>query len=566
MISGGDDLATRASPALRRAFGLGCRVQGLRFMASTRNARSIARRTLKNILESNADAEFTRARMGGFTSLDRFRSLPTTTYDDYLPYVDRLANGRGNGLTVDPVTSFLLSSGTTGKPKLLPVTKRQSDAIRWHMMAPLGLALGEGTLGPIRAPWFHPLTLYPGRVSAGGIPIASAPAEAITRMRWVFERLWCAPLPVFRVLDQASARYLHVLSALLERDLWCILSFYPSILLNAFRDMHARADELLRDIADGTLSRQLELSAEQRVELARYRQPNPERAREMERLRSAGNWTASAIWPGMRTVVTAGSGVYGFYVNQLKPHLGDVRVFSPVYAASEGVVGIRVSARHDGYTVSPTAAYVEFIPAGASARGDASPRSMDEIEAGGIYEIVITNYAGFVRYRLGDLVEVVGWQGEAPIVRFLERRGQLLDVSGEKVTEAQIARVFEAACEERGARVVDYVVTIDLESNPARYALLVEWAAGAAGDVDALLRAFDRRLRELNAIYEKWRQVGMLSPPAAIELEPGSFERFRELRIAQGTTAGQVKIPHVVSDPEFARRHFASVRRVALSA
>ena len=49
--------------------------------------------------------------------------LPLTTYDDYLPYIERVANGEANVLTRDPVQLFELSSGSTAASKLIPYTR-----------------------------------------------------------------------------------------------------------------------------------------------------------------------------------------------------------------------------------------------------------------------------------------------------------------------------------------------------------------------------------------------------------------------------------------------------------
>ena len=38
-----------------------------------------------------------------------------------------------------------------------------------------------------------------------------------------------------------------------------------------------------------------------------------------------------------------------------------------------------------------------------------------------MYEIVITNSSGFYRYRLGDIVEVVGFFNQVPLIDFLFR-------------------------------------------------------------------------------------------------------------------------------------------------
>jgi hypothetical protein len=231
-------------------------------------------------------------------------------------------------------------------------------------------------------------------------------------------------------------------------------------------------------------------------------------------------------------------------------------------------VGIGLSAHRPGYAVSPTGAYVEFLPVEDAGCSQGVPLSLCEVEQGRVYEVIMTTYAGLTRYRLGDLVKVLGWYGQTPIVDFIERRGQLLDVAGEKVTEAQVVEAFKAACAEVKTQLVDFVLTIDGDTMPPRYLLLVERVAPDAGNPGSdtlmrFLRAFDAELRQ-RSWYNFARDRGALLPMAALALDRGSFERFNEHRLAQGASLVQLKMPHVVSDPTFASRHFGKHERLEL--
>ena len=177
----------------------------------------------------------------------------------------------------------------------------------------------------------------------------------------------------------------------------------------------------------------------------------------------------------------------------------------------------------------------------------------------------MTTYTGLVRYRLGDLVKVLGWYGETPVIDFVERRGQVLDVAGEKVTEAQIVDAFLAACRRVTVSFVDFIVTIDGKSVPPKYLLLIE-QEGAGESRERMLEFlanFDRELRE-RSFYAFCRKNRSLDPMSALVLERGSFEKFKKYRLSQGTSIDQVKIRHVVRDPAFAEEFFAKYERIAL--
>jgi hypothetical protein len=118
----------------------------------------------------------------------------------------------------------------------------------------------------------------------------------------------------------------------------------------------------LRDLSDGTISHGVELSRERRQELSTLLGRHPARARALSTLLERDEFVAGKIWPKLGALLTASSGAYHFYTDQLEPYLGGVKILSPSLAASEGIVGIGLSAHRPGYAVSPTGAYVEFLP------------------------------------------------------------------------------------------------------------------------------------------------------------------------------------------------------------
>lgn len=543
---------------------VGLRIAALQFLKEARQAPLIAQETLTRILELNGETAWGRDRgLNRLSTSDAFQDLPLTTYRDYEPYVERIAAGEPNVLSREPVTYLALTSGTTGPQKMIPVTRRQTRIVVRHMFVPMGLALRSGVLGPIRGRMLQVMTEHVSGTTAGGIPMGAATSGGLQRMGWMLGLIWTSPMSVVRVQDQAASRYLHLLFALGEEHLWTLICFFPSTLLFVLRDLQARASELLRDLADGTITRNLDLPTDVREEISRALQRQPARARALTTLLDQGRFTVHDIWPDVRAVLSASSGTFGFYVDQLRPFLGGVPVFSPVYSASEAVIGVGVSLDRPGYVLCPSAAYVEFLPLEEADDPAARPLALNQIETGQDYEVVLTTYTGLTRYRLGDVVRAVGWFGEAPVIEFVERRGQIINVVGEKTSEAQISRAFEDACREVGAAVVDYVVTPDATSTPARYLLLVEGlgrgndVASEVADVSALLQSFERRLREVSPDYDDARRIGELAPMVAHVLAPGSFERFRDLRSSAGASPSQVKVPHVLPDPAAARRYFA---------
>ena len=145
------------------------------------------------------------------------------------------------------------------------------------------------------------------------------------------------------------------------------------------------------------------------------------------------------------------------------------------------------------------------------------------------------------------------------MIEFIERRGQVIDILGEKTAEHHIVAAMESACHAVHAPLVDYFVAPDTEHNPARYLLAVEGMPGSCDnprDAGDLLRAVETGLRKAAPDYDEERVLGALGPMAMVLLKAGAFERYREQRIAAGVSASQLKMAHVIPEPGFIGRQF----------
>ncbi len=107
----------------------------------------------------------------------------------------------------------------------------------------------------------------------------------------------------------------------------------------------------------------------------------------------------------VKYILAIGGDCFFYYTGKMRGYAGDIPLHHFVYAASEGVFGL---AEHvdspDRYMLLPESVFFEFMPVGEDKR----PLLMGEVEIGGKYELIVTNRSGLYRYRLGDVVRVVG--------------------------------------------------------------------------------------------------------------------------------------------------------------
>ena len=531
-----------------------------KFLRQTKQYQAISEKTLDQILALSRKTEFgRRCGLDGPEPRKVFETLPTTTYENYATYIERQAAGEQNVLTGEPIIYFSTTSGTTGPPKMIPVTQRHMRSSILERFVSMGLAIRAGALKPMHGPFMTIMTEHLGGHTESGLPKGAATTGGFKKLGPIQDLILSSPTDVVGVSNQTASRYLHLLFGLRNERLWTIVAFFPATILFTLRDLQAQGEQLVQDLADGTINAELELPDDVRGRLLQRLCPEPTRAHALAKLLEDDRFTLPHIWPELGCILTTTGGGFRHYADQLRPFIGDVPLFSPVYAASEATIGFGYSAEHPYYLLGPEHAYIELLPVEEMGDPAARPIAAWKAEPGRCYEVVISNLAGFMRYRLHDIVRVVEFYGQTPVIEFIERQGQLIDVVGEKTAEHHIVEAIASACYRVNARLLDYFVAPDTERTPAGYLLAIEGWRGRSNNVQfikEMLGAAEAALRSVAPDYDEERELGTLGPMELVLLKPGAFERMREHLIAAGGSANQIKTPHVVSDPGFVQREF----------
>ena len=113
-------------------------------------------------------------------------------------------------------------------------------------------------------------------------------------------------------------------------------------------------------------------------------------------------------------------------------------------------------------------AYFEFVPEAEMGSPCARTFGCHELEVGGQYFILLTTSAGMVRYNIYDLVRVVDFRGQTPVLEFLNKGAHICSLVGEKLTEHQVTTAVNAVLAERRQAVHGYVLAPRAASTRAR--------------------------------------------------------------------------------------------------
>jgi hypothetical protein len=166
-------------------------------------------------------------------------------------------------------------------------------------------------------------------------------------------------------------------------------------------------------------------------------------------------------------------------------------------------------------------------------------RLAHELDRGGRYRVVLTTAGGLYRYLLGDLVEVIGFEGECPLLRFLGKGDRVSDLVGEKVAEAHVREVLDRAFAALGV-ARSFALLVPIEGQPARYRLYLQ---GPPDAPEGLREAVQAGLEE-NPYYRHAIRLGQLASLEVVVLPPGgesAWAIYERICLARGQKAGDIK-------------------------
>ncbi len=223
------------------------------FEAAADHPVSAQMRVLRRLLGDNADTAFGRehAFAAGATPAEFARRVPIGDYEAFRPWVARIVAGERRVLTAETPFMFTATSGTTGEPKLVPVTASWAGVMAALMR-----------LWTVHALRDHPAMLD-GHVLAmvspavegvtpGGLPYGAMTGLTFQRLPWPIRRRHAVPYAAALIRDHET-RYFVAARLALARSISSIGMPNPSTLLRLADTAARRATALVRAVHDGTL-------------------------------------------------------------------------------------------------------------------------------------------------------------------------------------------------------------------------------------------------------------------------------------------------------------------------
>lgn len=522
------------------------------FIRKTNNIERVQTAFLRSLLQVHQETEF--GHKHGFSDIKtiaQFRSqIPVQPYSAFAPYTERMANGEANILTPDPLIYINISSGSTGTKKLIPVTQRSRQFLSKANRAAMGfvVAAAKREQRPLGKMLFT-LSVNPLGYTNSGIAYAPVSTSDLRLMDVASRQLFANPFEVFRVSDTATRLYLCLLFALRDRQLRLISATFPVAALQLCQYLEQHAESLIHDLETGEIASELKLEPDLRFKLERQWSADPQRAAQLRHcLKTYGRLTPNQAWSELSFLITARGGTSEFYFDRFPDYFGQVPIFGGIYACAEGVIGVHRDFNTDGAILAIESGFFEFIPEDQWEVEYPQTLLPWEVKQGKYYRIVMSNYSGFYRYDLGDVVEIEGFFGQTPLVIFRHRRGGVMSASTEKTTEAHAIYTMQKLQQQFEISLENFCITLSEDEIPPHYLINIELAAGdTLLEPEHFLQQFDDTMKEVNAFYEIKRR-DQIPLPRLRFLQAGSFSTLRQRMIDQGIAEAQLKFPHVTED------------------
>ena len=220
------------------------------------------------------------------------------------------------------------------------------------------------------------------------------------------------------------------------------------------------------------------------------------------------------------------------------------------YPASEGFIAYQDSQTEEGLLMLLNSGiFFEFIPADEYFNENPTRITIEDVEVGVNYAVIINSNAGLWGYSIGDTVKFVSKEPYRLLVT--GRIKHFISAFGEHVIGAEVEKAMKLTLEKFSeVEIVEF--TVAPQVNPTEGLPLHEWYVEFTNPPNHLV-AFEKELNlqlvKLNTYYEDLITGNVLK---SLEVKPLQKNSFIAYMKSQGKLGGQNKMPRLSNDRKIA--------------
>ncbi len=540
--------------------GLAGGVEYLKVKYYSRNPKKVQVKTLRSILDYAKDsvygkehgfAEILKAGTDEeFLGLYKKNVLPSD-YEAFRPYVNRMKEGESDVLFQGRPVLYATTSGATGEPKWIPISKAYLSNI----------------YGKMNKCWLFNFIHQKHGVYSGSImSVVGKQIEGYTPDGTIYgsvsgftqkncpgfvKKLYSAPACVFNNDDYTGRNY-TIMRLGIERNVTLVVAANPSTMVEMQNNVDVWFDEYVKDIENGTLSDKVNVSPDIRKELAPVLKPNPERAQELRELKEKyGKVLPRHFWPNLQILTTWKCGNTRIYLDKLRGAYPEEMLHQEfAYFSSECRAGLVLDDSNET-VLFPHFHYYEFKKADEFDDPEAPFYELQELVPGQRYCPFVTTFSGLYRYNMNDIVEASApLFGNTPRVHMVQKVNGIVTITGEKLYEGQFVNGVKEAEAQTGLSLSYFCGYANLEESRYDWYFEFEDRTVSPQQAQDFGNRVDSIIKGLNMEYASKRDSFRLKNPAIYRLQEHSFDNFKRDVLEQTKQDASRFKPNVLSQKE----------------
>ena len=461
----------------------------------------------QNLISTAKGTEF--GKKYGFSEMKSVQTfqerVPVAAYEDLYPYIERVMKGEQNILWPSKIDWFAKSSGTTNaRSKYIPVSPESLEDCHYK---------GGKDLLSIYVNLFPESKLFTGKgLSIGG---SHRPSELNAKVS-------CGDV-----------------SAVIMQNLpiWAEAMRTPPLKVALMDKWEEKIEKMVEVTVPENVTSLSGVPTWTYVLLKRI-------------LEVTGKKNILEVWPNME-LFAHGAVAFGPYRQLFRDIIpSDKMNYLEVYNASEGFFGIQDQAgtEDEMLLMLDYGVYYEFIPMDQFEEENPKTLTLDQVELGKNYAIVISTNAGLWRYKIGDTVRFTSLSPYR--IKISGRTKHFINAFGEEVIVENAETAVTKACRATEAVISNFTAApVYMESGKrGGHEWLIEFEKEPS-NLQQFTKVLDETLRDINSDYDAKRQNDIALQEPIVHMAPkGTFMNW--LR-SKGKLGGQNKIPRLSNTREY---------------
>ncbi|MDR3058670.1 MAG: GH3 auxin-responsive promoter family protein [Prevotella sp.] len=463
---------------------------------------------LKYLLKNGEQTYFGQQfNFSAIKNKDDFRKqVPVFHYEDLRPYLDKiLVNKQQNVLWNKPVKWFAMSSGTTeDKSKYIPVTQESLTKGHYKCGEQMLAIYGKASRN---ARFFFGKTLVLGgskQINNIGDGIFTGDISAILIKNLYFWAKFSRTPESISLLPDWETKLQALTDYAVKNDVRAFMGV-PSWLLVLLKKIKADTGRELTD-----------------------------------------------IWPNLEVFFHGGVSFTPFEEQYKKLIQKPGMYYWETYNASEGFFGIQFSPdSKEMLLMLDSCIYYEFVPMSEWDKENPRTLTLDEVETGQNYAIIISTNGGLWRYMIGDTIEFTSTKPY--LFHITGRTKNFINAFGEELIIDNAERALAEACKATGAQISEYTAAPVYfgDNNNGAHEWLIEFEK-EPDNLDNFIGLLDEALKKVNSDYEAKRSYNLsLNLPIVRSLPKGTFNEWLK---SLGKLGGQNKVPRLSNNRDYVDR------------